>query len=58
MRPLAYSELQEVVDIWVETALKLQKNDLRKMERLALAQGKRWQAPGSTAVAGEIRTAG
>jgi len=52
IRPLAFSELQEVVDIWVETALKLQKNDLRKMERLALAQGKRWQAPAGAAVAG------
>lgn len=43
VRPLAYSELLEVVDIWVETALGLQKSDLRKMERLAAAQGKRGQ---------------
>ena len=43
VRPLSYPDLLDVVDIWVETALKLRKTDLRKMERLAAAQGKRGQ---------------
>jgi DSF synthase len=51
VRPLVLSELLDVVDVWVETALKLQKSDLRKMERLAAAQGKRGQGP-ATALAG------
>jgi DSF synthase len=51
VRPIVLSELLDVVDIWVETALKLQKSDLRKMERLAAAQGKRGQGS-ATALAG------
>ncbi len=52
VRPLVFTELLDVVDIWVETALKLQKSDLRKMERLAAAQGKRGLTSATAALAG------
>jgi DSF synthase len=37
-QPLAYDELIEVVELWVETALGLGEADLRRMDRLAAAQ--------------------
>jgi DSF synthase len=43
--PLAYSELVDVTRIWVDTALRLTEQDLRKMERLAAAQGRRCADP-------------
>jgi DSF synthase len=36
--PITYESLMEIVDQWVETALKLTDRDLRLMERLARAQ--------------------
>ena len=33
--------MKAVTDLWVETALKLDRSDLRKMERLAAAQDRR-----------------
>lgn len=45
--PLPYEELRDIVEIWVETALRLQEIDLRKMERLVAAQDKRRSAGGS-----------
>jgi DSF synthase len=39
--PLAYAELLDVTRIWVDTALTLGEADLRKMERLVAAQGRR-----------------
>jgi DSF synthase len=36
--PLDLAELRDIVDIWVETALKLTDKDLRMMRRLAAAQ--------------------
>ena len=44
VRPVSEQELRDVVDIWVEAALNLTGLDLRKMERLALAQTKRLEA--------------
>jgi len=46
-QPLAYEELRDIVEIWVDTALRLQEIDLRKMERLVAAQDKRRNAGGS-----------
>ena len=39
--PIALSELQEVTDLWVDTALWLAESDLRRMEILGKAQGRR-----------------
>lgn len=41
VHPLPYEELRDIVEIWVETALRIQEIDLRKMERLVAAQDKR-----------------
>ena len=47
VNPVTEAELRNVVDIWVETAMSVTEPDLRKMERLALAQKRRLQpAPG------------
>jgi DSF synthase len=39
--PLTLEELRDVADIWVDHALRLEENDLRKMERLRAAQDRR-----------------
>jgi DSF synthase len=39
--PLTFEELRKVTEIWVEIAMQLEEIDLRKMERLALAQRRR-----------------
>lgn len=41
VNPVTMGELSDVVDIWVDTALKLGEADLRKMERLTAAQDRR-----------------
>ena len=41
-QPVNYDELIEVAEVWVETALGLTEADLRRMERLATAQDRRW----------------
>ncbi|MEO9469023.1 crotonase/enoyl-CoA hydratase family protein [Parasphingorhabdus sp.] len=41
--PVSLDELLEVTDMWAETALYLEEADVRKMERLALAQERRIQ---------------
>jgi DSF synthase len=38
INPLAFEELQDVTGIWVDAALRLDEPDLRKMERLMMAQ--------------------
>ncbi len=43
INPVTEAELRGVVDIWVETAMAVTEPDLRKMERLALAQKRRLQ---------------
>ena len=42
--PVTYAELSDIVDIWVDAALTVTEFDLRKMQRLALAQDRRIQA--------------
>ncbi len=44
-QPLEYSELRDIVDIWVDTAMRLDDRCLRKMERIAKAQDWRYSAP-------------
>ena len=39
--PLSFAELSDITKIWVDTALRLTEQDLRKMERLAAAQNRR-----------------
>jgi DSF synthase len=46
-QPLPFEELRDIVEIWVDTALRLQDIDLRKMERLVAAQDRRRSASGS-----------
>ena len=41
VNPVTIEELHDVVDIWVDTALKLGEADLKKMERLTAAQDRR-----------------
>jgi DSF synthase len=38
LKPLTFEELEDVTGIWVDAALRLDETDLRKMERLMLAQ--------------------
>ena len=42
VHPLSFDELLDIAEIWVETALRLQETDLRKMLRLTAAQDRRW----------------
>jgi DSF synthase len=46
-QPLPFEELRDIVEIWVDTALRLQDIDLRKMERLVAAQDRRRNSGGS-----------
>lgn len=39
--PLTFEELCDITDIWVDAAMQLGETDLRRMERLALAQRRR-----------------
>jgi DSF synthase len=41
INPLTYEELRDIVDIWLEAAMDLGEQDLRKMTRLVEAQGRR-----------------
>ena len=41
--PVTFEELQRITEIWVDTAMHLEEGDLRKMERLAIAQRRRLQ---------------
>jgi len=43
LSPLTFAELEDVIGIWVDTALQLPELDLRKMERLKNAQVRRLQ---------------
>jgi DSF synthase len=44
-RPLELQELRGIVDLWINAALSLGDNDLRKMERLVTAQQRRLTTP-------------
>jgi len=52
--PVTYEELIDIADIWVEAALTLTENDVKKMRRLAAAQARRRAEP---AVRRELRIA-
>ncbi len=49
INPVSRDELIRITDMWVEAALSLTPADLRKMERLASAQDRRWAAMNRTA---------
>ncbi len=53
VQPVTREELVEVTDLWVDTAIGLEGSDLRKMERLAAAQDRRWSQVQSLSVAAE-----
>jgi DSF synthase len=54
VNPVTLQELRDITDIWVETALRLSEQDLRKMSRIAAAQDRsRHRRMQSTAVAAE-----
>ena len=53
VQPITHEELVEVTDLWVDTAIDLEGSDLRKMERLAAAQDRRWSQVQSLSVAAE-----
>ena len=44
VNPVTFDELRRVVEVWVETAMTVTEPDLRKMERLAMAQQRRLRA--------------
>ncbi|MGE6742821.1 crotonase/enoyl-CoA hydratase family protein [Allorhizobium pseudoryzae] len=44
VNPLTHEELIDVVDLWVEAAMQLEDADLRKIDRLRVAQIKRMEA--------------
>ena len=52
--PVTYEELMDIAAIWVEAALALTDNDVKKMRRLAAAQARRRAEP---AVRRELRIA-
>jgi DSF synthase len=49
--PLVFAELEDITEIWIDTALGLEEVDLRKMERLATAQRRRLAGPAALAAA-------
>ncbi len=52
-QPLAYQEMIDVVDIWVDTALDLDEQDIKRMRRLLAAQERRRAAhPAAAGIAG------
>jgi DSF synthase len=46
--PVTFEELADVATIWVDTALALEESDLRKMERLVVAQNRRLERLAAT----------
>ncbi|GAB0116975.1 crotonase/enoyl-CoA hydratase family protein [Acidisoma sp. 7E03] len=53
VHPLTRAELIEVVDVWVEAAMKLEEADLKKMGRLVRAQTRRHGSGAETRLAAE-----
>ncbi len=51
--PVTLQELRDIVDVWVDTAMRLEAPDLRKMERLAAAQDRRRDRSSSMIMAAE-----
>ncbi|HXV25815.1 MAG TPA: crotonase/enoyl-CoA hydratase family protein [Alphaproteobacteria bacterium] len=48
VQPITYEEMADIARIWVDTALNLQEADLRKMERLVVAQNRRLERLGAS----------
>ena len=48
VQPVTFEEMADIARIWVDTALHLQEPDLRKMERLVVAQNRRMERLGLT----------
>ena len=57
VQPVTYEEMADIARIWVDTALHLQETDLRKMERLIVAQNRRIERLGRPAVTPQNETA-
>jgi DSF synthase len=53
VNPITKQELLDVVDIWVESALNLQEQDLRRMGRLSAAQDRRREGLAAISAAAE-----
>lgn len=47
VQPVTFEEMADIARIWVDTALHLKEPDLRKMERLVVAQNRRMERLGS-----------
>ena len=45
VNPLTYSELEDIVNVWVENALRLKERDLKVMDRFYRAQSRLFPAP-------------
>ena len=41
-RPVSWQELKEITDLWIDAAMRVHPQDVRKMERLAAAQDRLW----------------
>jgi DSF synthase len=51
VQPISYEEMADIASVWVDTALCLEEADLRKMERLVVAQNRRLDRLGAAVVA-------
>jgi DSF synthase len=62
VRPVTREELDGIVDLWVDAALRLGERELKMMSRLARAQARRMEhehaAPSQPAVAAPLAMAG
>lgn len=56
LAPLAFQELEDVVMIWVDAAMRLTERDLRTMERLVAAQNRLAQRNGSVGVTSAVQS--
>lgn len=54
VQPLPYEELRDITDLWVETAMKLEDADLRRIDRLRGAQARRLSAGLAAAPSGDL----
>jgi DSF synthase len=57
-QPVTYAELIGIAEIWVDAALRIEKKDLRMMERLVARQGGKVQAQDEASVPAGARLAG
>jgi DSF synthase len=57
LAPLAFQELEDVLTIWVDTAMRLTERDLRTMEKLVAAQDRLEQRNDSVGAAPKVESA-